>query len=133
MKVIEGSFFSDAFNFTPTQEHVFVATLSEHFFVWTSLSTCVVFLFVSMQPEHFFLSSQVHAFLQFKLRKVEKTTKRQEEEIAELRKERDEILRGGVKDFETYEKECKEKLRLGREKERKRRHSLEKIQKEERE
>jgi hypothetical protein len=72
-------------------------------------------------------------FLQLKLREVEKTTKRQEEEIAELRRERDEILRGGFKDFETYEKECKEKFRLGREKGRQRRQSLDEVQKEERE
>jgi hypothetical protein len=69
------------------------------------------------------------AFPRFKLREVQKVTNRQEEEIADLRREIAAIYR---KLTENCEK-SKEKLRLGREKERKRRDSLEKVQKDERE
>jgi hypothetical protein len=72
-------------------------------------------------------NAEAFAFLRFKLREVEKVTKRQEEEIADLRREIATIHR---KLSENCEK-SKEKLRLGREKERKRRGSLEKIRKEE--
>ncbi len=72
-------------------------------------------------------NAEAFAFLRFKLREVEKVTKRQEEEIADLRREIATINRRLAENCA----KSKDKLRLGREKERKRRESLEKIQKEE--
>ena len=70
------------------------------------------------------------AFLTFKLKAVEKVTNMQEAQIAELTRERDALLKNVVSvDLE----KSKEKLRQGREKERKRRDSLDKVNKEERE
>ena len=70
------------------------------------------------------------AFLIFKLKAVEKVTNMQEAQIAELTRERDALLKNVLSvDLE----KSKEKLRQGREKERKRRDSLDKVKKEERE
>ena len=70
------------------------------------------------------------AFLTFKLKAVEKVTNRQEAQIAELTRERDALVKNLLSvDLE----KSKEKLRQGREKERKRRDSLDKVNKEERE
>ena len=70
------------------------------------------------------------AFLIFKLKAVEKVTNMQEAQIAELTRERDALLKNVLSvDLE----KSKEKLRQGREKERKRRDSLDKVNKEERE
>ena len=70
------------------------------------------------------------AFLKFKLEAVEKVTNMQEAQIAELTRERDALLKNVLSvDLE----KSKEKLRQGREKERKRRDSLDKVKKEERE
>ena len=83
-----------------------------------------------MQSKHLFECAHVEAeaiaFLQFKLREVEKVTKRQAEEIANLK-------RKITEDFEKGAKVAKENLRLGREKEKKRRDSLDMVQKEKRE
>ena len=70
------------------------------------------------------------AFLIFKLKAVEKVTNMQEAQIAELTRDRDALLKNVLSlDLE----KSKEKLRQGREKERKRRDSLDKVKKEERE
>ena len=70
------------------------------------------------------------AFLIFKLKAVEKVKNMQEAQIAELTRERDALLKNVLSlDLE----KSKEKLRQGREKERKRRDSLDKVKKEERE
>ncbi len=70
------------------------------------------------------------AFLQFKLREVEKVTKRQEEEIASLTRERNALVRKFTEDFENASKVAQDKLRLRRKKEKKRRDSLDRVQKE---
>ena len=72
-------------------------------------------------------NAEALAFLRYKLREVEKVTHRQEEEIAAMRREIATITK---KLSENCEK-GKDKLKLGREKERKRREGLEKVQKEE--
>ena len=70
------------------------------------------------------------AFLIFKLKAVEKVTNMQEAQIAELTRERDALLKNVLSvDLE----KSKEKLRQVREKERKRRDSLDKVNKGERE
>ena len=70
------------------------------------------------------------ASLIFKLKAVEKVTNMQEAQIAELTRERDALLKNVLSvDIE----KSKEKLRQGRENERKRRDSLDKVKKEERE
>ena len=43
-------------------------------------------MYVQMQSKHLFECAEAIAFLQFKLRKVEKVTKRQEEEIPYLKR-----------------------------------------------
>jgi hypothetical protein len=68
-------------------------------------------------------------FLQFKLREVEKVTKRQEDETASLTRQRDALFRKITEDFENASKVARKKLRLGRKKE-KRRDSLDRVQKE---
>ena len=72
------------------------------------------------------------AFLLFKLREVEKVNNMQEEEIAKLKREMDALFTKMTEDYEQSAKVAQEKLRLGREKEKKRRNSLDSIQKEER-
>ncbi len=68
------------------------------------------------------------AFLIFKLKAVEKVNNMQEAQIAELTRERDTLLKNLLSvDLEKQ----KEKLRQGREKERKRRDSLDKVKTEE--
>jgi hypothetical protein len=74
--------------------------------------------------------AETFAFLQFKLREVEKVTKRQEEEIASLTRERNALFRKITEDFENASKVAQDKLRLGREKEKKRRDSLDRVEKE---
>ena len=70
------------------------------------------------------------ASLIFKLKAVEKVTNMQEAQIAELTRERDALLQNVLSvDLE----KSKEKLRQGREKEMKRRDSLDIVNKEERE
>jgi hypothetical protein len=73
------------------------------------------------------------AFLQFKLREVEKVTKRQEEEIAYLKEELAFLNRKLTEALERNIEVAKEKLKVDREKEKKRRDSLARVQKEERE
>ena len=70
------------------------------------------------------------AFLQFKLREVDKVTKRQEDEIASLTRQRDALFKKITEDFENASKVARDRLRLGREKEKKRRDSLDRVQKE---
>ncbi len=72
------------------------------------------------------------AFLLIKLREVEKVNNRKEEEIAKLKREMDALFTKMTEDYEQSAKVAQEKLRLGREKEKKRRNSLDSIQKEER-
>jgi hypothetical protein len=72
------------------------------------------------------------AFLLFKLHEVEKVNNRQEEEIAKLKREKDALFTKMTENFEKSAKEAQEKLKLGREKKKERRDSLDSIQKEER-
>jgi hypothetical protein len=85
---------------------------------------------------------EVIALLADKIRETENRRKKQEQSIAKLTKERDDIIWKTRETLENLQAEAKEKIRLRTEKrvqelrvekERKRRHSLERVQKEEKE